>query len=51
MTLDVIMRPVTVVFDWMKNTTFYLGEFPFTFWELFVWGLLASVIIGFINKL
>lgn len=51
MTLDNIMSPVTVVFDWMRNSTFYLGQFPFTFWDLFVWGLLASVIIGFLRKI
>ena len=51
MTLDQIMAPFTVVFDWMRSRTFYLGQYPFTFWDLFLWSLIASIVIGFIVKI
>ena len=51
MTLSEIMSPLTVFFEWMRNRTFYLGEYPFTFWDFFLWTLLASIVIGFIVKL
>lgn len=50
MTLNEIMSPITVIFDWLRNRIFYLGEYPFTLWELFVWQLFAGIIIGFIVK-
>lgn len=50
MTLAQIMKPILVIFDWMRNRTFYLGEYPFTFWELFLWSVLASLVVGFIVK-
>ena len=50
MTLNNIMQPFVVIIDWMRNTTFYLGEFPFTFWDLFLWELIAGIVIGFIVK-
>lgn len=50
MTLAQIMKPILAVFEWMQNRTFYLGEYPFTFWELFLWSMFASLIVGFIVK-
>jgi len=51
MTIEQIMAPFTVFFDWMRNTTFYLGQYPFTFFDFFVWSLFASIVIGVIVKL
>ena len=51
MTLERIMAPWTVFFDWMRTRTFYLGEYPFTFWDFFLWSLIASIVISFIVKI
>ena len=51
MTIEEIMSPFAVFFDWMKNTTFYLGQYPFTFYDWFVWFLFASLVIGVIVKI
>lgn len=51
MTLVEIMQPFTVLIDWLRNTTFYLGEYPFTLWDLIIWQMLAGVVIGFIAKM
>lgn len=50
MTLEQIMEPFTVFMNWMRNRTFYLGQYPFTFWDLFLWSLIAGIVIGFIVK-
>jgi len=50
MTLDNIMQPFVLIIEWLRNTTFYLGEYPFTFWDFFIWQLLAGIVISFITK-
>ena len=50
MTLEQIMQPFAVFFEWMRNRTFYLGQYPFTLWDWFLWGLLASIVITAIVK-
>ena len=50
MTIEQIMRPVAVIFDWMRTRIFYLGEFPFTFMELFVWSMIAGIVVYAIKE-
>lgn len=51
MTLNEIMQPFVVFFDWLRNTTFYLGEYPFTFWDLIVWQMFAGIVIYWLCKI
>lgn len=51
MTINEIMNPFVQVIDWLRNRSFMLGEFSFTFFDLFTWQLLAMVLIGFIIKI
>lgn len=51
MTLAEIMQPFAIIFNWMRTYVIHLGEFSFSFMDLFVWGLFASIIMSFISKL
>jgi len=51
MTVEQIMRPIAVVFDWMRTRTFCFGEYPFTFMEIFVWTMIAGIVIGAIKAI
>lgn len=51
MTIEEIMSPFPVFFNWMRNTTFYLGQYPFTFYDFFIWSLFASLVIYVIVKM
>lgn len=50
MSLDGIMQPFVLVIEWMRTRAFVLGGFSFTFFDWFIWGLFASILIAFINK-
>lgn len=51
MALSEIMKPFSQVINWLRNTTFYLGEYPFTIWELIMWQIFAMVAIYWVKKL
>lgn len=51
MTVSDIMAPFAVLFDWLRTRTFYFGEYPFTFMELFIWLMIAGIVIGAIKAL
>lgn len=51
MTLNEIMQPFVTIIDWMRTRTFYLGEYPFTFWDIFVWSMFAGIVAGFLGRL
>ena len=48
MTLVEIMQPFVIVIDWLRTYQLHLGEFTLTFMDLFVWSIMASIVIGFI---
>lgn len=51
MTIANLIQPFILFFDWMRTFTFSIGEVSLTFMDLFVWTLLAGIVIGFINKI
>lgn len=51
MTIAQLIQPFILFFDWMRSFHFSIGEVTLTFMDLFVWSLLAGIVIGFINKI
>lgn len=45
------MEPFTLVFDWMRSQPITLFGVTFTYMDAFVWSLIATVAVWFINKL
>ena len=50
MTIAQLLQPFTIFFNWMRTFTFSIGEVSLTFMDLFVWSLLAGIVIDFIIK-
>lgn len=51
MTLSDIMSPFTTLVKWLQSYTFYIGEYPLTFWDLIIWEMLAVVFFAFLKKM
>lgn len=51
MTVEQIMQPFAIIFEWMRTRVFYFGEYPFTFMELFIWLMIAGIVIGAIKAI
>ena len=51
MTISDLMKPFTIVIDWLRTYPLNIGEFTITFWDLFVWTMFASILIGFIVRI
>ena len=48
MTINEILQPLLVVYEWFRTYQITLGEFSFTFMDLFVWGAIAYIVLAFI---
>lgn len=51
MTIAQLIQPFILFFDWIRSFHFSIGEVSLTFMDLFVWTLLASIVLGFVNKI
>lgn len=51
MDISQYFMPFTVIFDWLRTFELTLFGFTFTFMDMFVWEMIASVVIWFICRL
>lgn len=51
MSIENLFAPFIVFFDWFRTFEISIGEFTFTFMDIYVWCGLALVCIWFIKRL
>lgn len=44
-----LMKPFVMLFDFARSFKIMLGDVPFTFFEMWTWGILAVILLWFIN--
>lgn len=50
MSLETLLSPFIIIVNWLRSFSFSIGGFSITFWDLFVWEMFATIVIGFIIK-
>lgn len=44
--MESMLKPFFVVFEWARNTSLNIGGFSFTFFDVWIWSLIACVVIS-----
>ena len=41
-----LLSPFLAVFEWSKNTQIHIMEFSFTFFDVWIWSMIAGICIS-----